>query len=245
MTRALYRYELKYFVAASQRDKFLELTNFALIPDTHGADGLYRVTSQYYDTPDLEAYWEKIDGVNKRQKYRLRFYGPELQTPFFEIKHRHNRVISKERVPLQLEGAQALLEKRIGLDKIGDCALLETEENAELVERLGFLGGHLDLQAKALISYQRWAYIGADDPGIRVTFDHNCMAYSAEEYLRTDSNQGDFLEQGNPIVLELKFNEVAPVWLVETARAIEARPVRFSKYAKGLVQLSEELLGTG
>ena len=44
--------------------------------DPHaGADGTYRVTSLYFDTPYDSALREKLDGVNRREKFRLRYYG--------------------------------------------------------------------------------------------------------------------------------------------------------------------------
>ena len=42
-----------------------------------GPDGTYRVTSLYFDTPYDSALREKIDGVNRREKFRLRYYGTD------------------------------------------------------------------------------------------------------------------------------------------------------------------------
>ena len=42
-----------------------------------GSDGTYRVTSLYFDTPYDSALREKIDGVNRREKFRLRDYGED------------------------------------------------------------------------------------------------------------------------------------------------------------------------
>ena len=35
-----------------------------------GPDGIYRVTSLYFDTPYDNALREKIDGVNRREKFK-------------------------------------------------------------------------------------------------------------------------------------------------------------------------------
>ena len=42
-----------------------------------GPGGTYRVTSLYFDTPYDSALREKIDGVNRREKFRLRYYGTD------------------------------------------------------------------------------------------------------------------------------------------------------------------------
>ena len=40
-----------------------------------GPGGTYRVTSLYFDTPYDTALREKLDGVDRREKFRLRYYG--------------------------------------------------------------------------------------------------------------------------------------------------------------------------
>ena len=39
-----------------------------------GSHGIYRVSSLYFDTPYDKALRQKIDGVNCREKFRLRYY---------------------------------------------------------------------------------------------------------------------------------------------------------------------------
>ena len=47
-----------------------------LQPDTHAVDGRYLIRSLYFDTPEDRALREKIDGVSRREKFRIRdFYG--------------------------------------------------------------------------------------------------------------------------------------------------------------------------
>ena len=75
-----------------------------------------RVSSVYFDTPGLSAYWEKLDGEKIRKKFRLRYYSIDapgsiqVSSAFMEIKHRLNNLVLKERVALTDEGAQAILQ---------------------------------------------------------------------------------------------------------------------------------------
>ena len=46
-----------------------------------GPDGSYRVTSLYFDTPYDAALREKLDGVDRREKFRLRYYGERPAVP--------------------------------------------------------------------------------------------------------------------------------------------------------------------
>ena len=63
--------------------------------DRHaGADGSYRVTSLYLDTPYDAALREKLDGVDRREKFRLRYYGDDPAWLKLEI----GRASCRERV---------------------------------------------------------------------------------------------------------------------------------------------------
>ena len=47
--------------------------------DLHtGEDGLYTVRSIYFDNADDKALREKIYGVQKREKFRIRYYNDDL-----------------------------------------------------------------------------------------------------------------------------------------------------------------------
>ena len=55
--------------------------------------GASSILSQYYDSPDLLFYREKLDGVARRVKLRIRTYGLQFKpgsTTFLEIKLRTN-----------------------------------------------------------------------------------------------------------------------------------------------------------
>ena len=43
-------------------------------PDAHAAGGRYQIRSLYFDSPTDRALWEKIDGMNRREKFRIRYY---------------------------------------------------------------------------------------------------------------------------------------------------------------------------
>ena len=70
------RHELKHQISP-QEDLVLTGRLRRLFPhDAHaGPEGSYRVTSLYFDTPYDAALREKLDGVNRREKFRLRYYG--------------------------------------------------------------------------------------------------------------------------------------------------------------------------
>ena len=69
-----YRHELKYSVSYMDYLTIRNRIRNLMKPDPHtGPDGKYRIRSIYFDNVDDKALKEKIAGVAKREKFRIRF----------------------------------------------------------------------------------------------------------------------------------------------------------------------------
>ena len=72
------RHELKYRINRRDDRILSERLGRLFAHDSYaGSDGTYRVTSLYFDTPYDRAYRQKVNGVNRREKFRLRYYGKD------------------------------------------------------------------------------------------------------------------------------------------------------------------------
>jgi hypothetical protein len=72
MIRRFNRYELKYVVDARRYHALIDDLRHFMVPDSHGdPGGSYPVVSLYYDSPEFEAYYSKIEGLRFRRKLRL------------------------------------------------------------------------------------------------------------------------------------------------------------------------------
>ena len=78
--------------------------------DSHGS---YRVSSLYFDTPSDKALRQKLDGVNHREKFRLRYYGEEPTFVRLEKKIKTNGLCSKQSATLTLKETEQLLAGKI------------------------------------------------------------------------------------------------------------------------------------
>ena len=129
----LRRYEMKFLISAEAKATILRAGGETLEIDSHvEQDNVYRVTSQYYDTVDLESFWEKIDGVDPRRKFRIRLYGTEFSeesVTFLEIKYRRGQTVFKERLRLAEGSAEYFLKSASPLEDL-DCHCL-AEKPAE------------------------------------------------------------------------------------------------------------------
>ena len=74
---------------------FMNIDNFAL----KNKNQKYLVRSLYFDNNDYSNFFEKVDGIKIRKKFRLRSYDKNLNSKspvFFEMKGRaHDRIIKK------------------------------------------------------------------------------------------------------------------------------------------------------
>ena len=81
MCERKYRHELKHYINhADYLAIRRRLREIAPLDRFSGPDGSYTVHSLYFDNLDNKALREKLDGVNNREKFRLRYYNCLLYT---------------------------------------------------------------------------------------------------------------------------------------------------------------------
>jgi VTC domain len=222
------RFEFKYVMPFQSAMEFVSQISDKMKLDTHaGPDGAYKINSLYYDSESLDFFWEKIEGIKVRRKLRIRTYGTDKPTDaFIEIKQRIDKTVQKMRVKLKYQQALEILENKNSgeiKDKILDQAL--------------YLVDHYALKPQAVISYDRYPFMGIYDQGLRITVDTNLRCQSD----RTDEiNSREFSPYFLPpefSILEIKFNDVVPRWLVNHIGYFQCNLRRISKYCEGINKL--------
>ena len=215
------RHELKHQIAP-QEDLVLTHRLRKLFPrDSHaGADGSYRVTSLYFDTPYDTALRKKLDGVDRREKFRLRYYGASPAFLKLEKKYKVNGLCGKRSARLTLQEAERLLA--------GEDAFLLERGDPLLAELYHKLRGTM-LRPRTVVCYDREAFLYA--PGnVRVTLDRN---------LRTCGDSAGFLSPaGFPLkpldgvtVLEVKYDAFLPDLVRLAVQTPDRQAGACSKYA--------------
>ncbi|MCH8979201.1 MAG: polyphosphate polymerase domain-containing protein [Armatimonadetes bacterium] len=236
------RYEIKFLLPLETADRVCAAAKPNLVADQNGDDAQYRVTSVYFDSLDLAAYWEKLDGEALRRKLRLRFYG-QIETdelddrPYFlELKYRKNDSVFKDRIELSRDVARAVLEDPTTLEDLGRLTAGSgvSKSFVEVVQRYA---SSASLRASDTVSYKREAWLGEVDRRLRLTIDGTVHAYAPETVCQVGSDSGLPLLPPGMCVLEVKFNTFIPRWMREILVAEQLSPRRFSKYAQGLETL--------
>lgn len=233
---------MKFLVSAQERSGVVESLSSNMTLDSHSEGSDYRVTSQYFDSEGLAFYWEKVDGIRLRRKFRLRFYGDlesgAPRTAFLEIKHRRGELIFKERVRLTPEGAQRVLEDDNELRVLGQhVEASDASRGAPTIAAVESAAEKLSLRATNVISYRREAWVSALDERVRLTFDHEVEVRPPLAYDLSTAEVRTPLTLPTVCVMELKFNHFLPRWIRDVLVEEGIRSRRFSKYAEGVVKL--------
>ncbi len=233
MIRRFNRYELKYLVDVRTAERLrADLAELAA-PDPHSGLAGYRLASLYYDSPGLDFYWAKIEGIRFRRKLRLRVYLPDdgarPQRGMVEIKQRVNRTVKKRRLVLPLEAAERLCAGESPDQPLDDSDRQVASEVCYLVQAM-------HLQPTAITSYRRVAYVGGRyDRGLRVTLDYDCRGRDHALQVDLDARDHPFLPP-DVVVLEVKADEVVPDWVTSLLARHNCRLQRLSKYCAALAR---------
>ena len=185
-----------------------------------GADGTYKVTSLYFDTPEDLALRQKTDGTDRREKFRLRHYGNDMSFIRLEKKIKINGLCAKYAARLTCGQAAMILE--------GDHGFLLRSGDPLMMEFYSKIRGQR-LRPAAMVIYDREAFVFGP-ANVRVTLDRNIRAgYSPEAFL----NGGPSLPADDTglTVLEIKYDEFLPDIVRMVVQVPGRKTQSYSKYA--------------
>lgn len=215
------RHELKYMIDEGTylylRSRLLPL----MMTDPHGEKGEYRVTSIYFDDVYNSGYWQKINGMETRRKFRVRAYDLDPGLIKLEAKHKDESYVSKLSGSLTREQYLSLLH--------GDCSFMsgfDGEENAfgeyyrsDLISRL---------RPRVVVDYHREALIYPFG-NVRVTFDKKLSAcFNTMDMFAPEAQYTRLYDR--EIILEVKFDNYLPDSIYSALQCLNAPQQPVSKY---------------
>ncbi len=221
MEQPHYRHEWKHEISYADLLTIRQRLRAVAEADPHAEDGKYLIRSLYFDNDRDKALREKIDGVNMREKFRIRFYNLDPSVIRLEKKSRHSGLGTKFSAPLSAEEALALAD--------GNTDWM-MESGRDLVRELYCKMRSQGLKPKTIVEYTREPFVYR--PGnVRVTFDYD---------LRTGLRCTDFLNPDcvmipagdAPILLEVKWDAWLPDIIRDAVWVPGRRETAFSKYAQ-------------
>lgn len=204
MNTRKYRHEIKFIISKQMSLVLKQRLALAMDIDKNSVnlDNTYFIRSLYFDDINSTAYYEKIDGVLYRKKYRIRMYNNDSSFIRLERKWKHNNMTSKDQLKISKENCINLLTNQF--DNI-DKELLNHSLMKEFITDIKVFG----LKPSVIVDYKRLAYTYPISE-VRITFDekiksglYNCNLFNMDRitYDVIDNDE---------VVLEVKFNEVLP-----------------------------------
>lgn len=215
-----FRHEYKHQINLADIHGLRTRLNAVAKHDPHAdEDGTYFIKSLYFDNYMDKALNEKLDGIDKREKFRIRYYGTDTSFIRLEKKSKINGMCNKQSARITAEEVQSIIDGDIGF-------LLESENN--LMRELYAKMHYQLLKPKCIVAYKRETFVYP--PGnVRVTLDMNiCGSYNVRGFLNPDLQ---FLQLYHTSVLEVKWDEYLPQIIRDAVQMKTRNTSAFSKYA--------------
>lgn len=214
-----YRHEYKYEITYADYYELRARLGCLMQHDPHvGADGKYRIHSLYFDNCNDTALREKLDGVAKREKFRIRYYGDAPTQLSLEKKQKVNGLCLKVAAPIGRDVCEALIR--------GDPFALAASA-PPLVQELNFKMKSRLLRPCRVVSYTREPYVFA--PGnVRVTFDTEIGGAPPADFFSPTPLSA---LRRDHMILEVKYDAFLPSVIADALQLGEIRVGAFSKYA--------------
>ena len=198
------RHELKFFINEMQYFVLSGILDQVLERDPNGDEyNEYHIRSLYFDTVFNDALYDKLNGVQNRDKYRIRIYNFSDSIIKLECKTKVGSLISKRSMTIP----KLLCEQLIAGDPTG----LETTRSGLLNDVYREMTVRL-LRPVVLVDYVREAYLHPAEE-VRITFD---------KQLRSGMRSTDLFNpnvptippfDNNEIILEVKYNRMLPPYI--------------------------------
>jgi len=213
------RHEIKHEINYSDLITIRHRLSAVAYSDPHAINGKYLIRSLYFDNLADKALMEKINGMSRREKFRIRYYNGDTSVIYLEKKSKFDHLGNKQSAPLTDRQAQSIVD--------GDISWM-LESQYPLVRELYSKMTTEGIAPKTIVDYTREPFIYPAG-NVRVTLDYN---------IRSGMRCTDFLNPdcvtvpvSDSIILEVKWDAFLPDIIRDAVALSDRREGAFSKYA--------------
>ncbi|MBU0660606.1 polyphosphate polymerase domain-containing protein [Patescibacteria group bacterium] len=216
------RFEYKYFISKQDYVVLKDRISAIMTMDKYASiDGDYSVRSVYFDTLNNTAYYDKLDGVSKREKIRIRIYNGKSDVVKLEVKKKEGAIVRKISSTITVSLAQKIID-------VGVVSLNNNEKKMIAPEIMYILERNIH-KPVVIVEYMREAFL-FDINNVRITFDKEVRK---KEYCRDFFEKNLQLEHITDIpfiILEVKFNTYLPTYISRLLTFNNNHRLAISKY---------------
>lgn len=214
------RHELKHYINyCDVLELRARLPFIASLDRNCGRENGYRVRSLYFDNYHDKALKEKIDGVNEREKFRLRLYDGDTSFIRLEKKSKKNGLCYKNNSIITEYQCERLIE--------GDVEVLKETDNPLWIDLYTKMY-YQQLRPKNIVDYWREAYV-YQAGNVRITLDYDIRtSFNIKNFLAPNPF---FIPATDAYILEVKYDNFLPEIIRGIVSLSSRKNTAFSKYA--------------
>jgi len=224
-----FRHELKYIITESEAIVIQNRLKLLMKRDSHANENGYFIRSLYFDDRDEQAFRDKIDGVNSRKKYRIRFYDYDDSYISLECKEKEGNYINKVSARLSRDDLEKILH--------GDYSFLKNR-NEQVCKDFYIECALNGMKPNVIVDYDRIPYVYTHGD-VRITFDsHVRSSFAFEDIFDCIIPVYEVLDPGT-LIMEVKYTEYCPTIIRELLQPSDSIYTSASKYAMCIEKKNE------
>ncbi len=221
------RYELKYMLTQTQKEKLLRVCGPYMKEDAYGET---TIRNLYYDTPSYRLIRRSLEKPEYKEKLRMRSYrtAQNREPVFLELKKKFGDKVYKRRTQIIQQEA---------LDRIRERQTLGGSQVEKEIDY--FVSFYEDLQPRTCIFYDRTAYEPIEGGSFRFTLDEN-IRYRTDRFSLAEEPSGERILKPDTCLLEVKTEDAVPIWLSRFLTENGIYRTSFSKYGAAFEKQMKE-----
>lgn len=213
------RHEWKHLISPSDREVIISRLNIIAKPDPHYGNSPYHIRSLYFDSPYDKALSERLNGVQVREKFRIRYYNGNTDYICLEKKSKFNNLCGKKSARISKEECQKIID--------GDICWLKESDRPLCRELYAKMHSEL-LRPKVIVDYTRRAFVYKAG-NVRVTLDYDVRTgLSAIQMFEPVATIPADIRK--PIIMEVKYDAYCPSVIRDLVHLSERHTSSYSKY---------------
>lgn len=220
------RVEQKYLITKEQYQNL-----FNKIDEHIEKDKYYnsKICNIYFDNEQEEIINRSIEKPPFKQKIRLRSYKiPSLDdNVFLETKTKYKHIVTKRRIKVKLKDFNNYLETG------------KYNEQSQIMKEIAYLFSYYNLKPFYFVAYDRKSYYCKEDKNLRITVDGNLRSRKDNLSLNKGDNGKKYFST-DTYIMEIKYLNGLPLWLVRSLSELKIYPVSFSKLGSIYMKEMEE-----
>ncbi|MDE6891848.1 MAG: polyphosphate polymerase domain-containing protein [Lachnospiraceae bacterium] len=223
MEQAKYRHEYKYPLTKGQIIIEDARIKTIMARDRHaGPEGYYNIRSLYFDDYGNSCYMDNENGVDNREKYRIRIYNHSTERINLELKQKIRGKTSKNSCQITTEQCKKLMNGLIPSD---------IAAGQQVLHKLAYLMATRLMRPAVIVDYDRVPYVYRQkDANVRVTFDKNIKSVGNVLSFLDNTVQGRGVMPVGQALMEVKFDSFLPDEIYSLLQLQGLSASTFSKY---------------